>query len=84
MGTQMKRPGHHGASLALCITLAMAVKLLLLILLWRAFFAAPQTMHLHTSEVERHVLAPPLAPLLAPLAPASPLPAAPSLRAGER
>ncbi|WP_426342301.1 cytochrome oxidase putative small subunit CydP [Pseudoduganella sp. S-14] len=55
----MKPPGRH--SLALTITIALAVKALLLYGLWYAFFSHPQTkkMRLPTGQVERHLLAAP-------------------------
>ncbi len=54
----MKRPKP---SLALTITLALIVKVLLLAMLWKAFFSTPQTkkMRLPTSVVEQHLLTAP-------------------------
>jgi hypothetical protein len=55
----MKPPGRR--SLALTITLALAMKALLLYGLWYAFFSHPQTkkMRLPTEQVEKHLLAAP-------------------------
>ncbi|WP_317205520.1 cytochrome oxidase putative small subunit CydP [Janthinobacterium sp.] len=57
----MTRPRPPRASLALTITLALIVKVLILSLLWKAFFSAPPTkkMRLPTSVVEQHLLSPP-------------------------
>jgi hypothetical protein len=55
----MKPPGRR--SLALTITIALAVKALLLYGLWYAFFSHPQTkkMRLPTGQVEDHLLSAP-------------------------
>ncbi len=52
----MKPPGRH--SLALTITIALIVKILLLYTLWQLFFSHPQTkkMRLPTAQVENHLL----------------------------
>jgi hypothetical protein len=49
--------------LALEVTLAVSIKLLLLAWLWQAFFSAPQAkkMRLPTAQVEQHLLADPQA-----------------------
>lgn len=46
--------------LAVEITLALLLKVVILALIWKAFFAAPQTkkMVLPTPQVEQHMLAP--------------------------
>lgn len=46
--------------LALAITLALIVKVLILYGLWYAFFSAPQAKHMRmpTASVEQHLLAP--------------------------
>lgn len=46
--------------LALAITLALIVKVLILYGLWYAFFSAPQAKHMRmpTAKVEQHLLAP--------------------------
>ena len=48
----------HGMPLALAITLALIVKVILLILLHRAFFSQPQAkkMRMPTDKVEFHLL----------------------------
>ena len=47
--------------LGLTIALALVVKVLILSLLWKAFFSTPQTkkMRMPTSQVEQHLLAAP-------------------------
>jgi|GEM_PF-1410172 len=54
-------------SLKVTIALALIVKVVILTLLWKAFFSAPQAknMRMPTSAVEQHLLsaAPPLLPL---------------------
>ena len=60
------RPRLGNMPFALAITLALLLKVLLLSLLWKAFFSAPQTkkMRLPTAVVEQHLLdAPSLPPL---------------------
>jgi len=49
--------------LALEIALALLIKLMILTLLWYAFFSTPQTkkMRLPTPQVEQHLLTPPSA-----------------------
>ncbi|MGW8391555.1 cytochrome oxidase putative small subunit CydP [Pseudoduganella sp. HUAS MS19] len=58
----MKPPAGH--SLALAITVALAVKVLLLYGLWYAFFSHPQTtkMRLPAGQVESHLLSAPAKP----------------------
>jgi hypothetical protein len=53
------RPG--GMPLWLAITLALLLKMILLTLLYRAFFAAPQAkkMRMPTATVEQHLLGAP-------------------------
>jgi hypothetical protein len=55
----MKRPGHR--SLATMISIALAIKILLLYSLWFLFFSHPQTkkMRLPTAQVEQHLLTAP-------------------------
>jgi hypothetical protein len=50
----------HGSSLALAITLALLLKVLILYGLWSAFFSRPQVKHMRmpTAQVEQHLLAP--------------------------
>ena len=57
---------RKGMPLALAITLALLLKVLLLSLLWQAFFSAPQTkkMRLPTAAVEQHLLNTPPSPPL--------------------
>jgi hypothetical protein len=52
------RPRLGNMPFALAITLALLLKVLLLSLLWKAFFSAPQTkkMRLPTAVVEQHLL----------------------------
>ncbi len=54
----MLRTRAQGMPLALAITLALALKGVLLFVLWKAFFAAPQAKHMHmpTAQVEQQVL----------------------------
>lgn len=61
----------RGASLALAITLAILVKLLLLFGLWKAFFSQPQAKHMRmpTARVEQHLLAPTPVPAALPPSP---------------
>jgi hypothetical protein len=48
-----------GPSLARTITVALIIKMLILALLWKMFFSAPQTKHmlLPASQVEQHLFA---------------------------
>ena len=67
------RPRPGGMPLALAITLALVAKILILTLLYKAFFAAPQAkkMRMPTAAVEQHLLgtpAPPPLPLPVPKA----------------
>ena len=52
----MRRP--HSLPLAVAITLALIVKLVLLFMLHKAFFSAPQVKHMRmpTARVEQHLL----------------------------
>lgn len=56
---RLPRPTH--LPLALEVTLAVTIKLLLLAWLWHAFFSAPQTkkMRLPTTQVVQHLLSAP-------------------------
>jgi hypothetical protein len=58
------RPRPGTLSYAAAITLALLLKVLLLSLLWKAFFSAPQTkkMRLPTAAVEQHLLNTPSLP----------------------
>lgn len=59
----MRRPHFHGMPLALAITFALIVKLVLLFMLHHAFFAAPQAKHMRmpAAQVEQHLLGTPQA-----------------------
>ncbi|MES3023419.1 MAG: cytochrome oxidase putative small subunit CydP [Pseudomonadota bacterium] len=52
------RPAPVRLPLALAITLALVVKVIILSLLWKAFFSSPQTkkMRLPTEQVEQRLL----------------------------
>jgi hypothetical protein len=52
------RAPRRGLPLAAAITLALIVKLIILSLLWKAFFSQPQAkkMRLPTAQVEQHLL----------------------------
>jgi hypothetical protein len=60
------RPRPGKLSYAGAITLALLLKVLLLSLLWKAFFSAPQTkkMRLPSAAVEQHLLNTPPSPPL--------------------
>jgi hypothetical protein len=60
------RPRPGKLSYAAAIALALLLKLLLLSLLWKAFFSAPQTMkmRLPTAAVEQHLFNTPPSPPL--------------------
>ena len=47
-----------GMPLALAISLALVAKIVILTLLYKAFFAAPQAQHMRmpTAQVEQHLL----------------------------
>lgn len=55
------RPRPGGMPLSLAITLALVAKILILTLLYQAFFAAPQAkkMRMPTAAVEQHLLGTP-------------------------
>jgi hypothetical protein len=55
----MNIPRLPGPSLARTITLALIIKMVILALLWKAFFSAPQTKHmlLPADQVEQHLFA---------------------------
>ena len=62
-------PGRpRGMPLAMTITLALIAKLIILSLLWKAFFSAPQAhqMRMPTSAVEQHMLDAPPTPATLP------------------
>jgi hypothetical protein len=52
------RPARRGMPLWLAITLALIVKLLILMMLHKAFFSAPQAkkMRMPSATVEQHLL----------------------------
>lgn len=54
----------HGMPLALAITLALLLKVLILFALWKAFFSTPQAKHMRmpTEQVEQRLLNPPSPP----------------------
>lgn len=56
---------------ALAITLALVVKVALLYVLYKAFFAAPQVkkMRMPTAQVEQHLLSAPATPQVSPSPP---------------
>jgi hypothetical protein len=60
------RPRPHGIPLAVTITLTLIVKVIILTMLHKAFFSAPQVkkMRMPTAKVEQHLLntPPPSAP----------------------
>ncbi|MES2317300.1 MAG: cytochrome oxidase putative small subunit CydP [Pseudomonadota bacterium] len=60
----------HGMPLALAITLALIVKVIILMALHKAFFSAPQAkkMRMPTATVEQHLLGNPPLPVSAPKA----------------
>ncbi len=55
----------RGIPLAVAITLALIVKIIILTLMHKAFFAAPQAkkMRMPTEKVEQHLLSTPAIPL---------------------
>jgi len=58
------RPRLHGMPLAVTITLTLIVKVILLTMLHKAFFSAPQVkkMRMPTAKVEQHLLNTPSPP----------------------
>ncbi len=50
-------------SLAREITLILVLKVILITLLWWAFFHVPDTRRIHTPQVSAHVVGPALSPL---------------------
>lgn len=58
------QPPTRGLPLAVAITLALIVKVIILTLLWKAFFSQPQArkMRLPTVQVEQHLLNQPVSP----------------------
>lgn len=59
------RPRPRGLPLAVAITLALIVKIIILTLLHKAFFSAPQAkkMRMPTEKVEQHLLSTPALPV---------------------
>jgi len=58
------RPRLHGMPLAVTITLTLIVKVIILMMLHKAFFSAPQVkkMRMPTAKVEQHLLNTPSSP----------------------
>ncbi|HEY0064048.1 MAG TPA: hypothetical protein VGC21_18170 [Telluria sp.] len=66
------RPRPHGMPLGLAITLALIVKVIILMMLHKAFFSAPQAkkMRMPTPVVEQHLLGAAHTTTISPPAPA--------------
>jgi hypothetical protein len=62
-----------GMPLALAITLALVAKIVILTLLYKTFFSAPQAKHMRmpSAQVEQHLLGKPV-PVPAPVSKAQP------------